>query len=788
MHPFENQQLIEEQRRAINADGKRVTICAGAGAGKTSVLVQRYLRHVMEHRASPEEILAITFTRKAAAEMRARIVHELRAKGLLPEARLAQVGPISTVDGFCDRLLREHPIEAGVDPKFDVLSTDQSNSLMAGCILFAIGKAFSFSAYARKFIARCGGRERRSMGRTEERVLSLLKRLIEKLRIAGASPSDIKIYAGNPQELLLAWNETLGKTIENLLRSPLSLDWQADLSEVIRAFRDAKRPVPDWLKSPHHSEYDRESAEMTSGLIEIAVLAWEKFLEEMQARRQLDFAEMEIRVLKLLEAHPEVLQGKYQFLLVDEAQDLNLLQYRLLRSMPIEHVLFVGDPQQSIYRFRGAEVKTFLEEMQQTTRYELQTNWRSTRKILDVVEKVFRPHWGERLMKMTIPGEQNTSVCDAGDPFGGGVSKNEEPVEIWNLPRGGSEFIAHGVHSLIQEGVPPGEITILVRRHSDVDPIARGLLAMQIPFSLIDAGRSYFLRTVIYDFASIIRALCTPEDDLALLSTLRSPFVGMTLDGICYLRFFAMEQGRSVWQMLLEQASDKWATNLSEEDEKALRLFLSWFQPMSVYASQMDAWELLSEIFIRSNLDARLSCFPHFRQLIANARKLLEVAGERKELSPMALAEWIDHQQQIRGDYNDAPIFSDEAEAVRIATVHNAKGLEWNVVVVLVRSPLQNYQEDVLLHISDSKKPLPVFSASGKRSLFWKAIWEAERQSEKEEEMRLLYVAMTRARRRLCLALLAETRKDHWFPMIRPRLLINERPLPGLLQRKFGGA
>ncbi len=781
MQGTKNIWLIEEQRLAIGADGERLIIHAGAGAGKTAVLVQRYLRHVIEHQASPEEILAITFTRKAAAEMRSRIVHELRQRGLMKEARLAQVGPISTVDGFCDRLLRENPVEAGVDSQFDVLSSDQGDLLMQECILFATGKAPDLSAYARNFIAKWGRRERRGRERPEERVLSIVQRLISKWRTAGVSPSAIKPYAGNPNLLASAWSEVLDQMAESLLGHPPPAEWQTDPRLLVRALREARVPVPQWVRKEHNPHSDRLSAELTSGLIEIAWVAWEKFLEELQARRVMDFAEMEIRALRLLENRPEVLQGKYRFLLVDEAQDLNPLQYRLLRALPVEHVLFVGDPQQSIYRFRGADVRNFLKEMQNATRYELQTNWRSTPRILNVVNKVFRPRWGERLVRMTTPEEQRGGGKEPEDPFEDASTEGGEPVEIWHLPPRGSEFIAQGIHSLIEEGVSPGEITVLVRSHYEVDAIARGLLALKIPFSPIDVGRNYFLRTEIYDIASVIRCLCNAEEDLALLATLRSPLVGMTLDGICRLRLTALARQTSVWEVLKERSTKEGAPPLSEGDERALSEFLSWFKPMSQYASQMSAWEVLSELFARAHLDARLAFLPHSRQLIANARKLLEVAGERRDLSPMAFAEWIDRQRRLRGDFNDAPIFSDEAEAVRIVTVHNAKGLEWNVVIVLLRSPLRASTEEVLL---EPEGKLPVLSIPREPCLFWKAVWEHDRESEREEELRLLYVAMTRARRRLCLAVLSETRKDYWYSVIKPCLA--GTALPGLRVRNFG--
>src|SRR5688572_15492877 len=147
--------LIQEQLDAVFfGDGKRdIAIHAGAGAGKTGVLSERYLHAVRDLGESPAELLTITFTRKAAAEMKKRIVDKLRAEGLLEAARQAQVGPISTIHGYCERLLREYPFDAGLDPSFEILSPNAAREIMDRCSAEVIGDSQSMDEAEREFIA-----------------------------------------------------------------------------------------------------------------------------------------------------------------------------------------------------------------------------------------------------------------------------------------------------------------------------------------------------------------------------------------------------------------------------------------------------------------------------------------------------------------------------------------------------------------------------------------------------------------------------------------------------------
>src|SRR5438105_3964777 len=222
--------LIEEQVAAINADGHRLTITAGAGAGKTGVLVERYLRHILDQNGNPEQILAITFTRKAAADMKKRIVARLREAGKEEEARRAQVGPISTIHGYCERLLREYPFDAGVDPKFEVLSENQSGEFVRNAARQALSSPTTLEECERALIHALGGE--RNYHVSAEDVSSMLLHWIgatlDKFRTAGSSADILDGLSLSDVHIQSKWHEYIEERLKLEYAEELPTDWQND--------------------------------------------------------------------------------------------------------------------------------------------------------------------------------------------------------------------------------------------------------------------------------------------------------------------------------------------------------------------------------------------------------------------------------------------------------------------------------------------------------------------------------------------------------------------------------
>lgn len=734
----------DEQFRAIHFEGEHITIRAGAGSGKTGVLVERYLHHVLDEGIPPESILAITFTRKAAAEMRARIVHRLRQHGHVREAHAAQAGPISTVHSFCERTLREYPVEAHLDPKFDVLSLIQSDRVLNSASQMAIGAVEYMSDYAKTVVRRFGAD--RPWGTSANSTLGTwINDCVKDFRTAGKRMDLLAQYAESPDQVRRIWQEHMEQSISELLNESPPANWRDDFKTLEQLFKDKKLPVPQWLRIQQFGE-EAEAAALTCGLAELAINAWQNLAKEMETSHSLDFIALETSVRDMLERAPDLLEGKYKHLIVDEAQDLNPIQHEILSALPCGTRTFIGDAQQAIYSFRGADRRLFLESMTRSVVLPLQINWRSTPPIIEATTQLFQPIWREEFLQM-VPArtERRPASADSNDPF---EQESEfEKVSVWLLPNRRSqayEALAEKIEELRNTNLSLKDTTILVRSRQAIDLLLDALREKELPYILGDMTRDYFLRQEIYDLASALLAGCNPHDDLAMLSFLRSPLVGLSFDGIAKLGLHARESDTSVFASLD-------TVDLSEEDRSRVELLKPWFVEFSRYAPFMQAWQALSFLFAKTHLDARLAFLNESEQLMANSRKLLHLAMENRDMGTMQFALWIENQRHLRTKQSDASALSPDADALTICTVHAAKGLEWKNVIVF--DPFESRDSKAKPLFASSADAELIALSSETPALIAHIIAQRKMEAEAEEERRLLYVAMTRARDRLCIAI-----------------------------------
>jgi len=756
--------LTDEQRAVLQAEEDEVTVHAGAGTGKTRLLVEWYLHQILEHGTSPQQILAITFTRKAAAEMRDRIVKRLFEHGRHEDARLAQVGPISTVHSLCERLLREYPIEAGVDPRFEVL--DGSSELVRECIQRAIAEE-DLSGEEISTIRRFAGKRSGEYGTpygTAGWLIEQTRSLLEFWRQAGYSMDALEEMTQSFEAFQSRTHEVVQLLLEEAFGEQLPSKWWEDFDSVRKAFVSKRRTCP---LRPQPSNEEQENASHLFGILRLALRAWRHLEAEFATAAALDFVALERRAVQLLEEHRDVIRGKYACLAVDESQDLNRIQYRLLRALPVERRLFVGDPQQSIYFFRGADSRLFDEQIRQSACRILRLNHRSTGRILRAVEKALESEWGDRLTRLQCArsAPQAQKPDDEEDLFEAICSRLPDtgcPVELWRIPRGRDREvsgIAEGVRNLIEvEGVRPSDITVITASRDRVDRHASALTVLGIPVTILGTGRSYFLRSEIRDLGSALRALADPTDDYALLCLLRSPLVGLTFDGFLLVGLRSREAGGAY------AALQQGVPGLSRADEKAMEAFLAWFRRLAPLAHQVPPLELLSLLARETNLDARFALRPERERLIANFRKLLKMARERSHLSPAEFALWLKTQQQAKARVSDAETISEEAEdaavAVRICNSHQAKGLEWPVVVLDAYARPASVRNEALL---DPDQPVPALAIQEVRSGVAELVVKRVQERRDEEEMRLLYVSLTRAKDRLCIAYAPDNPRNRWL-------------------------
>lgn len=742
--------LSSEQQLAVETAQKQLVIHAGPGAGKTRVLVERYMRHVTVDKVSPERILTLTFTIRAAAEMKDRIVQRLRAAGLHSEARLAQAGPISTIHGFCERVLREFPFDAGIDPKFEVLTDGAKAPLILKCVLSACRNSESLSESAQAFLETALGRNKRAgvNQRSTENLIDWVRQTMDMLRTAGRTPDEIEALC-TKDALKKQWIAEIGQEIEKRTGTALPEGWENSRSEIAAKLKSQKVKLPSWFSS-----YDLESEErilgLSVGLLDITNRAWRLYLQELDDMRVLDFNEMETRVCQMLESKPGLLAKKYDFLIVDEAQDLNPLQYRILVALGIQNNLLVGDPQQSIYRFRGAERNLFVEAIRKNDSVPLHTNYRSTGRILKAAKEFFATKWVD-YHDMQLPDQ-----IESEDAFEDSLSNHGDEVEVWRLGMDSASSVAEGISKLIEEGKEPREITVLVHVNREVDEIASAIRRFGIDVTVADSGQVFFLRDEIHDLGNALRAVVNPANDLSLLALLRSPLVGLSLSGLMRVGLDAKSDGTPIYRQL------SIAKGLTPKDSVVLEQFLAWFQKLSFHADRLPAWELLVDLVRHCNLEARAAFMDGGRQTLANARKLISEAMNNPSANGREFADWIDSQYRIKAKSHDAPTLSEDANAVRITTVHKAKGLEWDTVV-LVAAARPFGTGDVQLNPETGAVALKV---GNMKSTYWDMLKEKRDEGEKHELERLLFVAMTRAKSRLCIALSQNTKKCVWGPSL----------------------
>jgi ATP-dependent exoDNAse (exonuclease V) beta subunit len=728
-----------EQREVIEAGEPNLVVTAAAGAGKTRVLVERYLRHV-EGGLKPDSILTITFTKKAAAEMKRRIVTELRARGRDEDAQIAETGPIQTIHSFCERMLRENSLEANLDPNFDILTESQSARLVLSCIREALASPLDEEPLAEPLISLLTGKVQ-GFGENRgpyARLENSISRVLSELRGSGANLLEVAQRHADVRTLRHSWEAHLlsDRDIPESVREALGRADGSTLHERLqKAYKMADLRAPAYLKGKPEPDAEEEALLYTGGLVQLACAAWWRLDREMVAMQALDFTALEARAVKLIEKSVvtrDRLREQYRVVMVDEAQDVNPVQYKLLDALGSESTMMVGDAQQSIYGFRQADVELFRQRAAGATAKSLTRNYRSSPGILNFVDLVFGNVWPENYRPMGSPND----TFDLEDT----TPKSFEGIEIWRQDARDHAVTAQYVQQLVHEGTEKGEIAVLVRDSGGAVAMKAALEAIGIEARIAGGSERFYTRIEVRDLANALRSVADPYDDFALLSCLRSPMVGVSLDSIVML---GREHGVAERLATFEPPV--------EEDRAKIAAFLAWFEPMRSYADRLSAWEVLAEIFARTEYLPALARRKESAQLLANARKLLTLAAREPELGPLEYAEQIREVQDLRHKEGDAPAGAEKDDIVTIMTVHKSKGLEFHTVVLpQTDKRLTVNTPDVLV---EPHNGLVVTKFGSGASLMHKYLGQKRKEREKAEEIRVFYVALTRAKCRLCICL-----------------------------------
>jgi len=608
--------LNEAQRDAVTWTNGPMLVLAGAGSGKTRVLTLRLSWLVQEQRIAPWDLMAVTFTNKAAGEMKERV-----AKLLGPRGRDLWV---STFHSTCLRILRREIEHLDGFAKDFVIYDDRDST-------------------------------------------DLVKRILKD----GKYPSTV-----NPKAVRAAIDRA-----KNEARTPQQL---------------AEDPPPG----------------LPAGAAEIYAI----YQNRLRASNAVDFGDLIFHTLRLFERKQEVLdryRDRFKHLLVDEYQDTNHVQYRLVRLLADHgerNVCVVGDEDQSIYSFRGADIRNILDferDFPGAKIVRLERNYRSSEVILKAAGAVVA-HNQDRLGK--------TLWTDRGDG-------DQIRVETAYDDREEARYAVDVVRREMAHGMQPREIAVFYRTNAQSRLLEEEFLAARVPFVLV-GGQRFFDRKEVKDALAWLKLIVNPNDEVALLRVINNPPRGIGDKTIARVREIGRKRDQTMWEALDAISSEQPARSLKARPVSALAAFRDLVRGLRDVAREQDLPTLLEEVYARSGMVDR---FQQQQTHEAEGRldNLEELLNSTSEYSgaepPSGLLMFLDRVSLV-ADTDKLPDETDAAGKVTLMTVHSAKGLEFPVVVVV------GMDEKVFPHA---------------RSLGF--------QAQLEEERRLAYVAITRAEDRLYL-------------------------------------
>jgi ATP-dependent helicase/nuclease subunit A len=755
--------LNVEQQRAIDARG-RVFVSAGAGTGKTRVLVERFVRAVCDEGFDIDSILVITYTEKAAGELRSRIRAGLVERGRPDLARELDGAWISTIHGFCHRLLRSHPFAAGVDPRFRVLDESQGRVLRGEAFAEALSAFSSAEDPARLRLLAVYGVDglRRMLTGVYETLRSAGRELVLEL---GERPS----LSARVEEFLDAARclaDDVGSTASQrdtarqalaYVDANLRADRFFDLGD-LRLRGERAATYEEARKLVEQAALDELAAadrELLQALLAGFAAAYQEAKDQESA---LDFEDLQLRARDLLRENAAIRereQLRFRSIMVDEFQDTNRLQCELIdllaAGVGAPELFFVGDEFQSIYGFRHADVQVFRERRAQAGSgvLPLTMNYRSRPEVLAVVNHLFDTDFGDEFQPLAASG-------DFPDPvFGSPVEllvtdKSSYSGTDVHWRRGEARAIARRIRDLIDAGdANPSEIVLLFAAGTDAEWYEEELRALGIA-TYRSTGRGYFGQQQVVDLLAYLRLLQNRYDDEALVSVLASPLVGVSNDALVLLRRAAPK--RPLFTGLERELPE----GLSERDLQLLRAFRQRYDRLAGAFSRLSLERLCERIVAEHDYDLAVLSRWDGRRRYANLRKLARLARSYEELrgpDVEGFVRFVRDQEALGSRELEAVAEEEGGDAVRLLTIHAAKGLEFKVVVVADagrdKAPPPS---DEILALSDGRFGFRVadpFTSERRGVYAYEAVKETRKAEERAERLRLYYVAMTRAIDRL---------------------------------------
>ncbi len=779
-------EFTSEQKSAIEYRRLDACVVAGPGSGKTTVLVERYKRLVEREGMNPNQILAITFTEKAAANMKSRLSVEFRGDAV--RLRELERGWVSTIHGFCNRLLRENSIAAGLDPRFIMLDERHADDLRTSCMNSALDTIVA-------------ERREEALGLidTVQAPMFLagqLKNVYDAILAAGRTIPEIRIVpspqTGGPDaaglsDILLAivsqWTDAMVNTPTRREQKRDLQEWALRLREANdagftavkqlldtcplnlgRVHNDAKEPLRAFRQAVEMYEaaaVDAHTAPCRALIFDVLEhfdLLYRRRKTELGA---LDFNDLERRSIEMLRENSDVrkrVKEQFRQIMLDEYQDINEQQAELVALIRGEDRFFaVGDPNQSIYGFRHARPEIFRkyrDEVADQAKHaaEILQNFRSRAPILSTVEALLNSASGIDERELIPKREFHEKVEPAVEILRVlATDKDEAPereacwIAFRILEMRGNLVLTAKVGTRLAEF---RDMAVLCRVGDAMQPILDAFDDAGIPY-VCGRRQSFLTQREGLDIRAALHTIANPRDEVSLATVLRSQLVGLSDETLLLLKI----QSHSLVSGLNAVGHD-WSrlAAFAPEDTEKLGSFLR----------NLKRWRAAQAVVPLDVLISRVLTESGFRWQPGtvkgdNVEEFLRLARSRD--TGRSLASFLVDLESVEDAASKEAELSDEDQGnrVQVMTTHAAKGLEFPVTIIAAMeregrkgAPTVSYTPEFGMGIrwTDPKAK----EKDGLKDTWAKANGDRLKDREDEEGNRLLYVAMTRAEEHLILS------------------------------------
>ncbi len=783
---------MDRQKEAIKTISMNLAVTAGAGTGKTKVLTERYV-HILENGnlqdgKEIESLVAITFTKKASTEMKERIEQEI-AKHLHKGERWERFyrdfskAYIMTIHSFCGKLLRENPVEADIDPGFQVLEEYVADRMLKESARTVLNEVLKDE------------HNLQSIAQTVKKDSGLLVRelidLYKKIRTLGISMDEaIEITASHMEsmeadrdildeirELAVYLRGEMGKgKFINILKEPLPESFLEDhcpdemLEEALQMLLDnmgSSKKAPEAQARIREllllalSVYEKEKLQLYRLILQIVREIHLDYSHGKAKQRSLDYEDLQIKAYELLQSEDilERYQDRFKYIMIDEFQDTNLLQknifYRLASrddKLDRGNLFVVGDPKQSIYAFRGADIQVFYDVMDDIKSSDngkvitLTENYRNVSTVLKLVDKIFHGLMGTRYdsLNPNKKVDEPMEVEILHDKDFEGSSEESQQFEADQIARR-IRYMVDNEYLHNKKKIRFGDIALLFRALTRSSIYEEALRRYNIPYSST-GGKGFYDREEILDIVNALKATSNPEDTISMVGFLRGGFAGLSDEAIFHILNGLQNKKEEGILDIMEQIIKNRNKELDGHD----------------YSTMESTWKMLRSVFFLKNhlgiveilkLLMEESAF-YKSQLLQyqglmrseNIDRFLLIAGEFEATEGGSLEEFIDYIENRREESDGDGVQATGGDSVSLMSIHKSKGLQFPVVIIPEMG--RKGTSDSAAFQFHKDKGLGIKNGNGS---YYEMIYKDAKENLQEEVKRLIYVAMTRAEERLVL-------------------------------------